>query len=33
MAYGSKEELISVANIIRKTMFDFYMGKIDKKSF
>lgn len=29
----TKEELISVANIIRKTMFDFYMGKIGKKKF
>ena len=31
--YGTKEELISVASTIRKTMFDFWMGKIDKKKF
>ncbi|WP_396180263.1 hypothetical protein [Flavobacterium sp.] len=31
--YGSKEELIKVANTIRKTMFDFYMGRIDKQKF
>ena len=31
--YGTKEELIGVASIIRKTMFDFWMGKIDKKQF
>jgi hypothetical protein len=31
--YGTKEELIRVASTIRKTMFDFWMGKIDKKQF
>jgi len=31
--YGTKEELIRVASTIRKTMFDFWMGKIDKKKF
>ena len=31
--YGTKEELIGVASTIRKTMFDFWMGKIDKKKF
>ena len=31
--YGTKEELIRVAGTIRKTMFDFWMGKIDKKKF
>lgn len=31
--YGTKEELIRVAGTIRKTMFDFLMGKIDKKKF
>jgi hypothetical protein len=31
--YGTKEELIRVANTIRKTMFDFYMGRVDKKKF
>ena len=31
--YGTKEELIRVVSTIRKTMFDFWMGKIDKKKF
>ncbi len=31
--YGTKEELIGVASTIRKTMSDFWMGKIDKKKF
>ena len=31
--YGTKEELIRVAGTIRKTMFDFWMDKIDKKQF
>jgi hypothetical protein len=31
--YGTKEELIRVANTIRKTMFDFYIGRVDKKKF
>lgn len=31
--YGTKEEIIRVAGTIRKTMFDFWMGKIDKKQF
>jgi hypothetical protein len=31
--YGTKEELIRVANTIRKTMFDFYMGRVDKQKF
>ena len=31
--YGTKEELIGVASTIRKTMFDFWMDKIDKKQF
>jgi len=31
--YGSKEELIYVASLIRKCMFDYIMGTIDKKEF